>query len=186
MANATSGYVKDTVILERSPRAILILPNQNLLLVTAYEWGPSYLYVLEQVGHKLVKTIKVDDGPQSITMDPKQQTIYIPTDRKGLVEVVDPKTLSVKKYIQVGKVPVSADFNPNTKLLYVCNFGSSTVSVIDGITMNTVSTILVGTHPVDIAVNPKNNKVYVANSDSKDLSVIDGLSNKIVATVPIR
>ena len=119
--------------------------------------------------------IKLDGKPWGIATDPETARIFIVSNEKECVYVVDLAQKEVSKVIKVGGSPWEAAFDKRRNRLYVTNGDEGTISVIDLETGE--ETLRVKTEkelPFDIAYCENRDEIYVTNSDSDCVSVIDG------------
>lgn len=134
----------------------------------------------------IINEIPVGKFPCSVTINEKNNSVYIVNRDSNYVTVIDGLSDKIIQNIIVQKNPFGISIDWERNYLYVCNSGSNTLSKIDGKTNEVIATIKVGNFPLGVGIDQKLNKVYVANEAEDSISVIDGKSNVILETMDLR
>ncbi len=82
-----------------------------------------------------------------ITLTADGSLLYITSQTRNSVSIVNTKTLQVEKEISVGTDPNWIDFSADAKYAVVSNTGSDNISIIDLKTQPVIKTIPVGKSP---------------------------------------
>ena len=123
-----------------------IAANGQRLYATDY--SKSSIYALNPTG-KLIKIIKVGDGPNNIAIGPKTNNIYVTNSISNSVSIIDGHNQSNITVVRVGNEPHGIAINPITKRVYVANRNDGSVSVINSLTNKLLIGISFSTNPPD-------------------------------------
>ncbi len=134
----------------------------------------------------IINKIPVGKFPCSVTINEKNNLIYIVNRDSNYVTVINGLSDRILQNIAVQKSPFGISYDPETNRLYVCNSGSNTVSIIDGNTNMIIDTIAVGNFPLGVGVDERLNKIFVANEADDSISVINGTSHEVIETIDLR
>ena len=119
--------------------------------------------------------------------------VYVSSEQRGEVSVVDPSAGTVTGQIPTGTQPIGLLLDASQSHLYVANAGSDTVSVIDTSTDKVTSTILLrpttargipGATPVAMALSPDESKLYVTLADMNAVAVVDVAAGTVSGYLP--
>jgi YVTN family beta-propeller protein len=158
----------------------LYVANRNVpgtLSVIDYYTGSD-----NSLNYKIID-IPVGNLPNSVSVNPKTNTVYVANINSSSISVIDGTTNKVVTNIAMDSPPFIVTVNPNTNKLYVANLEDGTVDVIDGTTNKVVKKLVTGGSPDHIAVNPKTNMVYITNSYLNTVSVLNGSTNDFAVTI---
>ena len=118
-------------------------------------------------------------NPNSITVDPSSQYVYVTHANGGLsqfkIDSTGALTAIIPATVATGTIPYSVAVDPSGKYAYVANLGDNTVSqftIVAGgaLTPMATPTIAAGSGPLSIAIDPSSQYVYVANTFSANVS----------------
>ncbi len=172
------------------------------LNVVGSSYGPSHgeIYVADTYGKNLtvvndstesvVGSVPLPGAPMSVTADPSNGNLYVPSPSGGsvaAVSVVSTATNSVIGQIGIPYLGTSGEsvaLDPTNGYLYVPCYSNGTLAVVSTRSGLFVRTLSVGTNPVGTVYDPVNGEVYVAD-DAGNLTVIDPATNSSLASVPI-
>ncbi|MGB6501584.1 MAG: YncE family protein [Thermoplasmata archaeon] len=133
--------------------------------------------------------IPVGGSPDSILVDPTNNTAFVASEFGDNVSVIDLTTNHVVATIPVGSEPYPQAIALDTTnwTVYVVNSGSQNVSVISIGEESVIASIPVGAAPDAVAVNSFNHDVYVANGGDGTVSIISPATTipHVIATVPV-
>jgi YVTN family beta-propeller protein len=108
--------------------------------------------------------------------------VYVTSEQRGEVSVVDPASGTVTGQIVTGMQPIGLLFNASQTLMYVANAGSDTVSVVDTATDRVTNTILLRPSderglpcatPIALSLSPDERTLYVTMADMNAVAVVD-------------
>jgi YVTN family beta-propeller protein len=186
-----------------SPSALAVDPATDTLYV-ANPAGTT-VSVLNAFDGQTVATVTVGEGPYRLTVNPDNNTVYVPTNIG--ISLINAATCNATVTSGCGQAPditmsgtpQAAAVDKATDSIYVSN-QAGMISVFNGTTCNatittgcaTPTTVTVGDYSIeDVAVDQRTNTVYTADSDlaggaaetAATVSVIDGATcNGTVAT----
>lgn len=135
-------------------------------------------------------TGRVDFGsgvrPHCVVYDPVSKLLYVTTELKNSVTIVDPKTLKI-----VGEIPTGQAeshmlaISPNGQRGYTANVGPGTVSVLDIPGRKTIAVIPVSKMVQRIALSRSGGTAFTADQTKPQLVVIDTATNTIKRRVEL-
>jgi DNA-binding beta-propeller fold protein YncE len=142
----------------------------------------SAIDVVNLETRRTIQTIKFDRGvrPHCAVISPKDGMLYVTTELKQSVTVIDPRSLKI-----VGEIPTG---QPESHMLtissdgtrgYTANVGPGTVSVLDIANRKTLKVIPVTTHIQRISVSTDGQWVFTSDTEKPRLAVISTASNKV-------
>jgi DNA-binding beta-propeller fold protein YncE len=146
------------------------------------------MYVVDLPSRKI--TAKVDFGsgvrPHCVIYEPNSKMLYVTTELKNSVTIVDPATLKI-----VGEIPTGA---PQSHMLaitsdgrtgYTANVVPGSVSVLDIPGRKLVAVIPISGNTQRIAISADNKLVFTSDQTKAQLAAIDTATNKIKAWIPL-
>jgi YVTN family beta-propeller protein len=135
-------------------------------------------------------TGRVDFGsgvrPHCVVYDPVSKMLYVTTEMKNSVTIVDPKTLKI-----VGEIPTGQAeshmlaISPDGQRGYTANVGPGTVSVLDIPGRKTIAVIPVSQTVQRIAISRSGGTVFTADQTKPQLVVIDTATNTVKRRVDL-
>lgn len=180
--DTTTGTVTATVPVQDGPGGIAFAPDGARVYVATFS---STIAVIDPAAGAVVGSFPVRGGGSSVALavSPDGRRIYLTTDERDSLTVVDAGTGETVATVRVGDEPVGVAFSPDGRRAYVPDYYSDTVSVIDTATTAVVATVPVGGTPSGaVAVTPDGRFAYVGSVEST--TVIDTATNKVTATIP--
>jgi DNA-binding beta-propeller fold protein YncE len=138
--------------------------------------------VVDLETRRTIQTIKFDRGvrPHCAVIGPKDGMLYVTTELKQSVTVIDPRSLKI-----VGEIPTG---QPESHMLaissdgtrgYTANVGPGTVSVLDIANRKTLNVIPVTTHIQRISVSIDGKWVFTSDTEKPRLAVISTATNNV-------
>jgi DNA-binding beta-propeller fold protein YncE len=118
--------------------------------------------------------------PHCPIYDPVSKMLYVTTELKRSVTIVNPRTLKI-----VGSIPTSQEqshmlaISHDGRRGYTANVGPGTVSVLDMAARKTIAVIPISAETQRISVSPNDRLVFTSDQKSPRLAVIDTGSNTI-------
>jgi YVTN family beta-propeller protein len=142
----------------------------------------SAIDVVDLETRRTIQTIKFDRGvrPHCAVIGPKDGMLYVTTELKQSVTVIDPRTFKI-----VGEIPTGQPeshmlaISPDGAHGYTANVGPGTVSVLDIANRKTLSVIPVTTHIQRISVSADGKWVFTSDTEKPRLAVISTATNKV-------
>jgi YVTN family beta-propeller protein len=152
---------------------LCFIPPHNKLYASSN--SSSFIYVVDCAGDSLVKTLETSASPTFISYDIGNDRVYAATPENGRLEIYDPGTDSLLRYVPIGYWMPPALDNGRTgddNRVYCASGQSNAVMVISGTANETIRTIQVGEDPIALAWNPAHSWMYVANYFGSSISVL--------------
>ncbi len=155
------------------------------------------LQTLDAATGKLQSEIELPGYPFAVvaaTRGPGASKIYVSSEQRGVISVVDGRSGKAVKEIATGTQPVGLVFDKSQRRLFVTNAGSDTLSIIDTRTDQVMRTILLrpdnarglpGATPLGIALSPDEKRLYVALADMNAVAVIDLPGGNLAGYLPV-
>ncbi|HKP12175.1 MAG TPA: hypothetical protein VJZ91_08705, partial [Blastocatellia bacterium] len=148
----------------------------------------SNLVVVDIAARKVIGNLDFGQGvrPHCPLFGPRDGMLYVTTEIRNSITVIDPRTLKV-----VGTIPTG---QPESHMLaitrdgrrgYTANVGPGTVSVLDLTTRKTVAVIPVAPVVQRIALSVDDRLAFTADQTRPQLAVIDTATNKLKTWVAL-
>jgi DNA-binding beta-propeller fold protein YncE len=142
----------------------------------------STMDVVDLVTRRTIQTIDFGRGvrPHCAVIGPKDGLLYVTTELKQSVTVVDPETLKI-----IGEIPTGQPeshmlaISPDGARGYTANVGPGTVSVLDIAKRKTLNIIKVANHVQRISVSADGKWVFTSDTEKPRLAVISTAANKV-------
>jgi YVTN family beta-propeller protein len=140
------------------------------------------LDVIDLGARRIVRTIDFGRGvrPHCAVFGPKDEMLYVTTELRRSITVIDPHTLKI-----VGEIPTGQPeshmlaITPDGQYGYTANVGPGTVSVLDIAARKTITVITVAEHVQRISVSPDGRWVFTSDTQKPRLAVISTKANKL-------
>lgn len=119
--------------------------------------------------------------------------VYVSSEARGVVCVVDEASGKVLKQIPTGTQPTGLLLDHSQTRLFVSNAGSDTLSIIDTRTDRVTQTVLLrpdtarglpGATPLGMALSPDEKQLYVALADLNTVAVVDVPRARLAGFLP--
>lgn len=161
--DSETGAIVNTTEVGRDPTAIAVDKSTGRVFVVnrgAYDTSghPSELgtvSVLDARSGRVLRTIGVGKGPQSITVDERLERVVVVNSgiapESGSVSILDGQSGTVLGKIAVDSYPADAAVDSTEGLVFVANFLSNTVSILDLQRMRVAKTVTLGSEPGTLA-----------------------------------
>ena len=144
--------------------------------------------VIDIATHKLVKSVDFGAGvrPHCAVFNPKTGELYVTTELRQSVSIIDPKTLKI-----VGSIPTG---QPESHMLavshdgkrgYTANVGPGTVSVLDLEARKTLKIIPISGETQRISISRDDSMVFTSDQKEPKLVVIDTASNEVKTRITL-
>jgi YVTN family beta-propeller protein len=146
-----------------------------------YQYPAGWLTIIDTASHAAVSTIAVGACPETITVSPDGDYLYITHYDTCSVSAVNLTTGSSTSLV-LRDAPLAVVFAPDSGHAYVRNARSLTV--IDT-TTNDADDIDAGDLPRGLQLSPDGKRAYISNFGDGTLSVIDTITNSVVTTVDV-
>jgi YVTN family beta-propeller protein len=143
----------------------------------------SLMDVVDLESRRKIQTVDFGKGvrPHCAVIGPKDGMLYVTTEIKQSVTIIDPRTFKI-----IGEIPTGQPeshmlaISPDGARGYTANVGPGTVSVLDIANRKTLSVIPVSTHIQRISVSADGRWIFTSDTEKPRLAVISSASHKIL------
>ena len=151
------------------------------------------LQVIDVASGEVRSRIGVPGYPFAVATT-KSGKVYVSSEQRGTVCVVNPATATTGRVIATGTQPAGMLLDKSQKRLFVSNGGSDTLSIIDTATDRVTHTILLrpdterglpGATPLGMALSPDEKRLYVTLADMNAVAVVDLAESKLIGFLPV-
>jgi YVTN family beta-propeller protein len=149
---------------------------------TYHEYPEGELTIIDTGSHAAISTIAVGACPETITVSPDGDYLYITHYGTCSVSAVNPTTGNSTALV-LRDAPLAVVFAPDSGHAYVRNAHSLTV--IDSVT-NDANDIYTGELPRGLQLSPDGKRLYISNFGDGTLSVVDTITGSVATTVDVR
>jgi len=150
-------------------------------------YGDDAIGVLDIASGRLLRTIKVADGPEAVIVAPGGRRVYVSSEDATSVSVIDTATETVVKTLQLGEFPEGMALSRDGSTLVAAVFGIDKVDVIDTATLTVTAQVPVAkAHGVTLTADGRT--AYIGSQDVPNhnaIVVLDLPGRRITATVPL-
>jgi YVTN family beta-propeller protein len=155
-------------------------------LLASSEWGGTVTKVDTQE-MKITGEVQVGGNPVDVKLSPDGSLFYVANQgaEYGGVQVIDPKTMKVIKYIPTGRGAHGLYVSRDAKSLYVANRLSGTISVIDFASRKVVETWNVGGSPDMFQLSPDGTQLWYADRYNGTVSVVDTRTGELMRRIVV-
>lgn len=155
------------------------------------------LQIIATASGKLQSQVDLPGYPFAVaskTRGPGAPKIYVSSEQRGVISVVDAHTGKVAREIATGTQPVGLSLDTSQRRLFVSNAGSDTLSIVDTRTDRVTSTVLLrpdtarglpGATPLGMALSPDEKRLYVALADMNAVAVVDLPRGTLAGYLPV-
>ncbi len=112
----------------------------------------------------LVKTIYLGGVVHTVVVDQATQTVYVSDIARGLVDVINARTLTLETRISVGGNPHGLAISQSRHELFISNIGTNAIDVVSTKSDAVEATIPVGPNPWGVGYDRRTNTIYSANT----------------------
>jgi DNA-binding beta-propeller fold protein YncE len=148
----------------------------------------SAIDVVDLENRHTIQTIKFDRGvrPHCAVIGPKDGMLYVTTELRQSITVIDPRSLRITGEIPTGQ-PEShmLAISPDGARGYTANVGPGTVSVLDIANRKTLNVIKVTNHVQRISVSADGKWVFTSDTEKPRLAVISTSSNNVARWIDL-
>ncbi len=167
-------------------------PSARGLLLYISNSGSNYVTVIDRSLERVVGAVTVGDGPMAMTLNQRNEMLYVLNSRSHSISVVDALYLELRDTIELtaGMDPTDMAFMPdevdaNDGKLYVVNRSSNDVVLVDTVSSRVMKVIPVGHRPSFVLGDDERREIYVTNELSNTLSIIDVTQDIVVSTIRV-
>lgn len=150
-------------------------------------YGDDAIGVLDTASGRLIRTIKVPEGPEAVIVAPGGRRVYVSSEDATAVSVIDTATDQVIKTLDVGAFPEGMALSRDGKTLVAAVFGTDTVDLIDAATLTVIAQVPVA-KAHGVTLTPDGRTAYVGSQDVPNhnaIVILDVPGRRIAATVPL-
>lgn len=122
-------------------------------------------------------------SPAGLTLDDKNDRLYVVTKENNSLYVCDTKAMKVLRRQQLSAEAYSCIFNPGRKELYISAWGGKKVWIYNTRKELVVDSVATDDHPNDLVLSKDGRWLYVANANSNSVSVISTGTRKLAETL---
>jgi DNA-binding beta-propeller fold protein YncE len=148
----------------------------------------SAIDVVDLESRRTIQTIKFDRGvrPHCPVIGPKDGMLYVTTELKQSVTVIDPRAFKI-----VGEIPTGQPeshmlaISPDGARGYTANVGPGTVSVLDIANRKTLNVIKIANHVQRISISADGKWVFTSDTEKPRLAVISTSSNNVARWIDL-
>lgn len=137
----------------------------------------------------VVKTIRVQGGPQGVAVDSDGDTVYVTNASSDSMSIIAGKKAAVTATVDGFSEPIGVAVNEDDDIVYVANGDDSSVVAITQSGLGRRTTVPIGGIGWAVAVDQDDDTVYATASltqgDSGSLAVIDGKRRSLTSVVPL-
>jgi YVTN family beta-propeller protein len=148
---------------------------------THYQYPEGWLHIIDTASHAAINTIAVGACPETITVSPDGDYLYITHYDTCSVSAVN-LTTGGSTALVLRDAPLAVVFAPDSGHAYVRNARSLTV--IDT-TTNDADDIDAGDLPRGLQLSPDGKRAYISNFGDGTLSVVDTITNSVATIVDV-
>src|SRR4051794_992648 len=146
------------------------------------------LVVIDLAARKVVGNVDFGKGvrPHLPVIGPKNGLLYVSTELKQTISIIDPKTLKI-----IGSVPTGQEqshmfaISRDGRRAYTANVGPGTVSVLDLEAHKTITIIPVSGQVQRISLSVDDKLAFTSDVTKPQLAVIDTGTNKLKTWIPL-
>lgn len=190
LTNVAFGATEEVTSLGKTPRAIAINPDTNMIYVASA--GSKIISVIDGSTRQVTANIRAGNSLEGLAVNPATDTLYATNYWPKKVSIIDASTNSLVKKIDVQEYPLDIVVNPGTNLVYVAGKKipevlDNTIYIIDGQQNTIADTIKIKGSPVAMTINPHLNLLYIATTinETSTLQAIDLRTKSIDHTIDI-
>ncbi|HZR59316.1 MAG TPA: hypothetical protein VFA74_20785 [Terriglobales bacterium] len=148
----------------------------------------THMVVIDLAARKVIGNLDFGKGvrPHLPVFGPKNNLLYVSTELKNAISIIDPATLKI-----VGSVPTGQEqshmfaITHDGHRAYTANVGPGTVSVLDLDARKVITVIPVSGQIQRISLSVDDKFAFTSDVTKPQLAVIDTSTNKIKTWVPI-
>jgi YVTN family beta-propeller protein len=179
-----AGRIDTSIPTGKAPSRVAIDVQSNTALVTNF--SGSNMVVIDLGQRKIVKTIKLKNGPLGIAVLEGKRRAIVACQYDMLILSVNLEKNEVEKNLLVGRYISEAAVNNSTGMVAVTNpSGNGMVSVYDPATNSLAATIPVGTGPLNIDIYAKRNLAVLSEYNAGTVSLVDLSTSAVLRTITV-
>jgi DNA-binding beta-propeller fold protein YncE len=135
--------------------------------------GPGTVSVLDLVGRKVLRVIKVSGDTQRISVSNDDRWVFTSDQTKARMAVIDTRTNTVSRWIALDGLGYGSASTVDGRWLLVALWTQKKVAVIDLGKMEVFRTLDVPAEPQAVLVRPDGKVAYVSCDSSNEVAEID-------------
>jgi YVTN family beta-propeller protein len=150
-------------------------------------YGDDAIGVLDTASGRLLRTIKVAEGPEAVIVAPGGKRVYVSSEDATTLSVIDTATDTVVRTLDVGTFPEGMALSRDGSMLVAAVFGTDKVDVIDTATLTVTAQIPVA-KAHGVTLSPDGKTAYIGSQDVPDhnaIVVLDVPGGRVAASVPL-
>jgi YVTN family beta-propeller protein len=137
------------------PKSVTISPDGTRVVVCNFgRLDLDGVFVYDAMTLALLGVVSFPGNAVESLFSADGSTLYVSNFRRGVIEVIDVASLSLRAEITVGAHPKFMAISPDGGTLYVANWGERTVSVVDLATGTQLRRLRTERHPRGLVVRP--------------------------------
>lgn len=144
------------------PKSVYVSPDGTRIYVCNFgrpDQDNIRIYNAESLAP--VGTIEFEGNCVELAFSPDGRTLYASNFRRGVVEVIDVASRSVRGEVEVGRTPKTIEVSADGATLFVANYFSRSVSVVDARRLVETGRIRTGDLPRGMALS-RDGRLFVA------------------------
>lgn len=170
------------VALSGSPRAA---PGADESKLPAADRAADGVGVVDLGTHKLLRTLKSGQDPESFDVSRDGKTLYVSNEETAEMTVIDLASGKIKHRVDVGHEPEGVTMRPDGKVVYVTSEQDNLVVAVATATLKVVAQMTTGPRPRSITFTPDSKTAFVTNENGAQLTVLDAQASKPAGTIKI-
>lgn len=133
----------------------------------------------------IVGSAKIASLPVDVRLSPDGTRFYITDQGRHGVIVLDPTSMTEKRFIPTGRGAHGLAISRDTHDLYVSDRQEGTIAVVDTTTDTVVQRWVVGGSPDMLQVSPDGTQLWTGDRFSDTVTVVDTRSGKVIARIKV-
>jgi YVTN family beta-propeller protein len=133
----------------------------------------------------IVGSAKLASLPVDVRLSPDGTRFYVTDQGRHGVIVIDPATMTEKRFIPTGRGAHGLAISRDTRFLYVSDRLEGTIAVIDTSKDAVVARWIVGGSPDMLQVSPDGTQLWFGDRFADTVAVIDTRSGKVISRIKV-
>jgi YVTN family beta-propeller protein len=167
-------------------------PGSHMLGVTAdgkraytanMPWGGISEFDLER--RVFTRDLVVASNTEGVAVAPDGSTVWLGSNDRGTVSVVDTKTWTVATTITGFTMPYRLAFSPNGSLAVVCDPEAGKIGVVDAVTRKVLGEVTGLASPRGVNVASDNRTAFVTLGTEHAVVAVDLVDRRVLWKVPV-
>ncbi|MDH7460012.1 bifunctional YncE family protein/alkaline phosphatase family protein [Chitinophagaceae bacterium 26-R-25] len=189
LVDTSNEKILDNQVIAKSWGGLAFSSDEKYLYASGGNDNWILKYAIEDSKLHTVDTIKLGApwpnkiSPAGITIDDKNNLLYVVTKEDNSLYVVDLKTKAIRQQVPLGGEAYTCLLSPDRKELYISGWAMDKIFVYNTSQQKIVDSIAVGDNPNDICLSAKGTYLFVANANDNSVSVIDTKKRTVLETL---